>query len=84
LGNLLARFEPVRRSYKFDGSTISGGAAQLESPMKRAIKRLAFFTLGMSLGVAAAVVVSGCSMAAGAMEGLGVDIRAVGAASARN
>jgi hypothetical protein len=52
--------------------------------MKRAIKRLAFFTLGMSLGVAAAVVVSGCSMAAGAMEGLGVDIRAVGAAAARD
>ena len=52
--------------------------------MKRAIKRTAFFIFGISLGMAAAVVVSGCSMAAGAMEGLGVDIRAVGAASARD
>ena len=32
--------------------------------------------------MAAAVVVGGCSMAAGAFEGLGVDIRAVGAAAA--
>jgi hypothetical protein len=52
--------------------------------MKRAIKRTAFFIFGISLGMAAAVVVSGCSMAAGAMEGLGVDIRAVGAAAARD
>jgi hypothetical protein len=52
--------------------------------MKRAIKRTAFFIFGILLGMAAAVVVSGCSMAAGAMEGLGVDIRAVGAASARD
>lgn len=52
--------------------------------MKRAIKRLAFFVLGISLGVGAAVVVGGCSMAAGAFEGLGVDIRAVGAAAAQD
>lgn len=52
--------------------------------MKRAIKRTAFFIFGISLGMAAAVVVSGCSMAAGAFEGLGVDIRAVGAAAAQD
>ncbi len=49
--------------------------------MKTAIRRTAYFILGISIGVAAAVALSGCSMAAGAVEGLGVDIRAVGRAA---
>jgi hypothetical protein len=53
--------------------------------MKRAIKRTAFFIFGISLGMAAAVAMSGCmSTWAGAAEGLGKDLRAVGAASARD
>ncbi len=51
--------------------------------MKQAIRRIAFFVIGIGLGIGTALVVGGCSMAAGAVEGLGVDIRAVGAASAR-
>ena len=49
--------------------------------VQRFAKRVAWFVLGMAGGVAMAVVLSGCSMAAGAVEGLGVDIRAVGAAA---
>lgn len=49
--------------------------------MRRFVKRCAWFVLGMAGGAAAAVVLSGCSMAAGAVEGLGVDLRAVGRAA---
>jgi hypothetical protein len=55
----------------------------METPMKTAIRRTAYFIIGISLGIAAAVALSGCSMAAGAMEGLGVDIRAVGEAAGK-
>jgi hypothetical protein len=53
----------------------------METPMKTAIRRTAYFIIGISLGMAAAVALSGCSMAAGAAEGLGVDLRAIGKAA---
>jgi len=50
--------------------------------LRKCVKRVAWFVLGLAGGVAAAVVLSGCSAGAGFVEGLGVDIRAVGAAAA--
>jgi hypothetical protein len=49
--------------------------------MKRAAKRVAFLFLGMSLGVAAAIVVGGCSTVSGFSQFVGGVARDIGDAA---